>query len=161
MRSYELMYILDPTLDEDGQKALIGKVEEFMTNQGVQVQDTEPWGKRRLAYRIKGHWDGSYVLSHLTAPPDAISEMERRLRVTEGILRFLTVRIDEQQAKLERRKARKEEYDRARRGRRQAKAAEAAAASKSAETPVTPAPAAAPESGAAPAGNDNATEGEG
>jgi small subunit ribosomal protein S6 len=117
------MYILDPNLDEDASGALMGKIEDLMTKEGVEVEKTEPWGKRRLAYAIKGHWEGNYILSYLKADPSAISEMERRLRVTDGILRFLTVRMDEQQAKLERRKARTAEKDQARRRRKATKAA--------------------------------------
>lgn len=135
MRSYELMYILDPKLDEDGSKALLVKIEELMSKQGVELEKTEPWGKRRLAYAIKGNWEGSYILSYLKAEPTAISEMERRLRVTEGVLRFLTVRTDEQQAKLERRKARGDEQAQAR-GRRKA-------ARKASESEKAPAPEAA------------------
>ncbi len=135
MRSYELMYILDPKLDEDGSKALLVKIEELMSKQGVEIEKTEPWGKRRLAYAIKGNWEGSYILSYLKAEPTAISEMERRLRVTEGVLRFLTVRTDEQQAKLERRKARGDEQAQAR-GRRKA-------ARKASESEKAPAPEAA------------------
>jgi small subunit ribosomal protein S6 len=118
LRSYELMYILDPGLDEDSSKALVGRIEDLMTKQGVAIQSTEPWGRRRLAYRIKGHWEGNYILSQLKAAPQAISEMERRLRVTDGVLRFLTVRTDEEQAKLERRRAREADKEKARRERR-------------------------------------------
>jgi len=108
LRSYELMYILDPKLDEDGSKALLVKIEELMSKQGVEIEKTESWGKRRLAYAIKGNWEG---------------KMERRLRVTEGVLRFITVRTDEQQAKLDRRKARGDEKSQARRQRKAAKRA--------------------------------------
>ena len=123
MRSYELMYILDPKLDENGSKAILVKIAELMSKQGVEVEKTEPWGKRRLAYAIKGNWEGSYILSFLKAEPTAISEMERRLRVTDGVLRFLTVRTDEQEAKLERRKARGDEQAQARRRRKAARKA--------------------------------------
>ena len=123
MRSYELMYILDPNLDEDASGALMAKIEDLMTKQGVEVEKTEPWGKRRLAYSIKGHRDGNYILSYLKAEATAISEMERRLRVTDGILRFLTVRMDAQQAKLERRKVRTAEKSQARRQRKAARTA--------------------------------------
>jgi small subunit ribosomal protein S6 len=112
------MYILDPGLDEDSSKALVGKIEDLMTKQGVEIQSTEPWGKRRMAYRIKGHWEGNYVLSQLKATAQTVSEMERRLRVTDGVLRFLTVRIDEEQAKLERRREREAVKEKARRERR-------------------------------------------
>jgi small subunit ribosomal protein S6 len=117
------MYILDPKLDEDESKALLVKIEELMSKQGVEIEKTEPWGKRRLAYAIKGNWEGSYILSYLKAEPTAISEMERRLRVTEGVLRFLMVRTDEQQAKLDRRKARGDEKSQARRQRKAVKRA--------------------------------------
>ena len=109
--------------DEDASGALMGKIEDLMTKQGVKVEKTEPWGKRRLAYNIQGHRDGNYILSYLKAEPTAISEMERRLRVTDGILRFLTVRMDEQQAKHERRKVRTAEKDQARRQRKAARTA--------------------------------------
>ncbi len=112
------MYILDPGLDEDSSKALVGKIEDLMTKQGVEIQSTEPWGKRRMAYRIKSHWEGNYVLSQLKATAQTVSEMERRLRVTDGVLRFLTVRIDEEQAKLERRREREAVKEKARRERR-------------------------------------------
>jgi small subunit ribosomal protein S6 len=115
------MYILDPGLDEDSSKALVGRIEDLMSKQGVEVQSTEPWGRRRMAYRIKGHWEGNYVLSQLKASPQAISEMERRLRVTDGVLRFLTVRVDEEQAKLARRRERESVKEKARRERRGAR----------------------------------------
>lgn len=124
MRNYELMYILDPTLDENASGALMGKIDDLLTNQGVEVEKTEPWGKRRLAYPIKGHWEGNYILSYLKAEPGVISDVQRRLRVIDGVLRFLTVRMDEQQAKLERRKARAAEKDQARRKRKAQRSSE-------------------------------------
>jgi small subunit ribosomal protein S6 len=130
MRGYELMYILEPTLDEEATKALIGQIEEFMGKQGVNIEATDPWGKRRLAYKIGRHSEGFYVLSRLKAEADAVSELERRLRVTDGVLRFLTVRVDKEQEKVERRRARKAEREQARRERRR-KAAAAAPKSES------------------------------
>lgn len=118
MREYELMYILDPTLDEDGTKALIGQVEDFMAKQGIKVEKTDPWGKRRLAYNIGKHWEGYYVLNLLQAPSDSLTELERRLRVTDGVLRFITVRIDEEQAKLERTRAKKAAHEAAKQEKR-------------------------------------------
>ena len=112
------MYILDPTLDEDGTQALIGQVEDFMVKQGIRVEKTDPWGKRRLAYNIGKHWEGFYVLSLVQAPSDSLMELERRLRVTDGVLRFITVRIDEEQAKLERYRAKKSAHESAKRERR-------------------------------------------
>ncbi len=119
------MYILEPNPDEEATKALIGQIEEFMGSQGVSIEGTDPWGKRRLAYRIGRHTEGYYVLSRLKAEAEAISELERRLRVTDGVLRFLTVRVDKEQEKIERRKARKAAREQARRERRRRKAAAA------------------------------------
>jgi small subunit ribosomal protein S6 len=107
LRGYELMYILDPSLDEDATQALIGQIEDFMTRQGVTVEKTEPWGKRRMAYRIGKYLEGFYVLSHFQAGTGVVAELERKLRVTDGVMRFLTVRIDEEQEKLERQRAKK------------------------------------------------------
>jgi small subunit ribosomal protein S6 len=101
------MYILDPSLDEDATQALIGQIDDFMTKQGVTVEKTEPWGKRRLAYRIGKYLEGFYVLSHFQAGTGVVAELERKLRVTDGVMRFLTVRIDEEQEKLERQRAKK------------------------------------------------------
>ncbi|MFQ5791085.1 MAG: 30S ribosomal protein S6 [Acidobacteriota bacterium] len=118
MRGYELMYIVDPTLDEQASKALISQIEDFMTKQGVNVEGTDPWGKRRLAYRIGKHWEGTYVLSRIQAEPHSVAEVERRLRVMDGVLRFITVRLDEEQEKIERRRARKAAREQTRRERR-------------------------------------------
>ena len=119
------MYILEHNPDEEATKALIGQIEEFIGKQGVSIEGTDPWGKRRLAYRIGRHTEGYYVLSRLKAEAEAISELERRLRVTDGVLRFLTVRVDKEQGKIERRNARKEAREQARRERRRTKAAAA------------------------------------
>ena len=153
MRSYELMYILDPTLDDDGSSALVGKIEDLMTKQGVEIESTEPWGKRRLAYRVKGHWEGNYVLSNLKAAPSVIPEVERRLRNTDGVLRFLTVRIDEEKAKAERRKARRDAKEVARRDRKVKRARAAGADEASATASASRKP---PE----PAGDSDADENE-
>ncbi len=119
------MYILEPNPDEEATKALIGQIEEFIGKQGVSIEGTDPWGKRRLAYRIGRHTEGYYVLSRIKAEAEAISELERRLRVTDGVLRFLTVRVDKEQEKIERRKARKAAREQGRRERRRRKAAAA------------------------------------
>ncbi len=119
------MYILEPNPDDEATKALIGQIEEFIGKQGVSIEGTDPWGKRRLAYRIGRHTEGYYVLSRIKAEAEAISELERRLRVTDGVLRFLTVRVDKEQGKIERRKARKAARELARQERRRRKAAAA------------------------------------
>lgn len=144
MRGYELMYILEPTLDEEATKALVGQVEEFIKNQGATVEATEPWGKRKLAYRIGKYQEGYYVLNRLQAEAKSIAELERRLRVTAGVLRFLTVRVDKEQEKMERRRARKAAREQARRERRQ-KASSAKAGDSDATQAPTSTEAASPD----------------
>jgi len=126
LRTYELMYILDPTLDETATEALVKQVEEFITKQNVTIEKTDRWGRRRLAYRIGRHHDGYYVLSVLKSSPEAVTELERKLRVTDGVLRFITVRMDEDVAKTERQRARKAVRVDARKARRASKPARAA-----------------------------------
>ncbi len=137
------MYILEPNPDEEATKVLIGQIEEFMGKQGVNIEGTDPWGKRRLASRIGRHSEGYFVLSRLNAEAEAISELERRLRVTDGVLRFLTVRVDKDQDKVERRKARKAAREQARRERkRKSLAAREQVAAPQAESAEATAPAA-------------------
>jgi small subunit ribosomal protein S6 len=100
-RSYEVMFIVRPDLlDEDVDK-LISNMQNHATTAGATVQNTEKMGKRRLAYDVKKFQDGQYVLFTLTADGKAIHELERRLRVAEPVLKFITVRTDEEQQRLE------------------------------------------------------------
>ena len=87
MRKYEMMYILDPTLDKEKTEALSAKIDEAISKQGASLESSEPWagGRRRLAYPIKGHREGNYMLATLDAKPEAVGEIERRLRVMDGV----------------------------------------------------------------------------
>jgi small subunit ribosomal protein S6 len=76
-------------------------MQSHATTAGATVQNTEKMGKRRLAYDVKKFQDGQYVLFTLAANGQAIHELERRLRVTEPVLKFITVRTDEEQQRLE------------------------------------------------------------
>jgi small subunit ribosomal protein S6 len=71
---------------------------------GATIDKLEKWGKRRLAYKVDKYREGSYVLIQFTAGPEAVKEFERRLRVSDVVLKFLTVRIDETLKRLEKRK---------------------------------------------------------
>ncbi len=100
-RSYEVMFIVRPDLlDEDVDK-LITTLQNHATTAGATVQNTEKMGKRRLAYDVKKFQDGQYVLFTLAADGNAIHELERRMRVSEPVLKFITVRTDEEQQRLE------------------------------------------------------------
>ena len=100
-RSYELMFIVRPDLLEEDVDKLVTTLQNHASSAGATVQNTEKMGKRRLAYDVKKFQDGQYVLITLTADGNAIHELERRLRVTEPVLKFITVRTDEEQQRLE------------------------------------------------------------
>ena len=100
-RSYEVMFIVRPDLLEEDMDKLITTLQNHVTSAGATVENTEKMGKRRLAYDVKKFQDGQYVLFTLTADGNAIHELERRLRVTEPVLKFITVRTDEEQQRLE------------------------------------------------------------
>ena len=88
-------------------EALAAQVQGFVEKEGGAIQKRELWGKKRLAYVVGRHREGSYVLLVASGPGSLVKEVERRLKVTEGIFRFLTVRVDEELRKAERRKAKR------------------------------------------------------
>jgi small subunit ribosomal protein S6 len=106
-RVYELVFIADPGLGEPEVDALAAQVQGFVEKEGGRVSKVEKWGKKRLAYAVKRHREGSYVLLVIEGGSALIKEVERRIRVTDGIIRFLTVRVDEELRKAEGRKARR------------------------------------------------------
>ncbi len=121
-RTYEILFIADPNLGEADVETLTTHVQGYVETAGGRVSKVEPWGKKRLAYVVGRHREGYYVLLVAEGGNTLIKEVERRLRVTDGIVRFLTVRVDEDLRKAERRKAKRtaEEAKRPRRGDRPA-----------------------------------------
>ncbi len=116
-RSYEILFIADPNLGEPEVDALAVQVQGFVEQAGGKLQKMEKWGKKRLAYSVRRHHEGSYVLLVVDGSGGLIKEIERRLKVTDGIIRFLTVRVDDELRKAERRKARRALTEEKRRGR--------------------------------------------
>ncbi len=100
-RSYEVMFIVRPDLMEEDVDKLISTLQNHATTAGATVQNVERMGKRRLAYDVKKFSDGQYVLFVLQADGKAIHELERRLRVSEPVIKFITVRTDEEKQRLE------------------------------------------------------------
>ena len=101
MRKYEIMFIVDPNLPEDDIDKLNSQVESLVSEGGGNVLETEKMGRRRLAYEIKRREEGFYVLLTVEANGEIINEVERRFRVLDSVLRYITVRIDETEKKLE------------------------------------------------------------
>ena len=104
-RTYELMFIVRPDMPEEEQDKLISTLENAVTSSSGQVKSVERMGKRRLAYTVRKFHDGIYVLLTVEGSGGLIHELERRLRVTEPVIKFLTVRIDEEQKRLDKIKA--------------------------------------------------------
>ena len=100
-RTYELMFIVRPDMQEEDQNKLISTLEAAVTSSGGTLKKMERMGKRRLAYSVRGFHDGTYLLMVIEGPGALVHELERRLRVTETVIKFLTVRIDEEQKRLD------------------------------------------------------------
>ncbi len=99
-RTYEVMFIVRPDMPEDELEKLISGLESNATASGATVKNIERMGKRRLAYMVRRFLDGIYVLFTIEGTGQAIHELERRMRVTEPVIKFLTVRVDEEQKRL-------------------------------------------------------------
>jgi len=91
VKNYEQMFVLNPALDEEAEKALAEKLATIVTNDGGEVLDLKKWGKRRLAYEIKGQTEGSYWVLTFKAPPQVPLELRRIVKITEGFLRDILV----------------------------------------------------------------------
>ena len=99
-RTYEVMYIIRPDLAEEETERVVSSVESSATTAGITVKNAERMGKRRLAYKVRRFQDGVYVLLTVEGPGSALAELERRLRVTEPVIKYITVRVDEEQKRL-------------------------------------------------------------
>ena len=99
-RTYEVMYIIRPDLPEEETERVVSNVESSANAAGATVKNVERMGKRRLAYRVRKFQDGVYVLLTVEGLGGALAELERRLRVTEPVIKYITVRIDEEQKRL-------------------------------------------------------------
>jgi small subunit ribosomal protein S6 len=107
-RTYELMFIVRPDMADEDLDKLISTLENQVTTTGGTVKSVERMGKRRLAYVVRRFQDGMYILLTVEGTGALIHELERRLRVTEPVIKFLTVRIDEEQKRLDKIKQIKE-----------------------------------------------------
>jgi len=99
-RNYELMFIVRPDMVDEDLNKLISTIESSVTSAGGTTK-TEVWGKRRLAYRVGRFNDGIFVLMLIDGVGAVVHELERRLRVTEPVIKFLTVRTDEELKRLD------------------------------------------------------------
>ena len=105
-RQYEVVFIVDPTADDEVARLTEG-FSQIVVDQGGVVTKSETMGKRALAYEINHHKDGTFVLLEIEGSGREIAELERRMRVNDRILRYLTVRVDEDRRRAEKLKDRR------------------------------------------------------
>jgi len=113
MRVYEILFIISPNVEETDVEALINQFSEVATNQGARVTKVDRMGRRRLAYPIQKFKDGQYVVLTVEGTGSEIAEIERRMRVTDAIIRHLSIRIDEDLKRAEKFRTRRAAHSRA------------------------------------------------
>ena len=101
-RTYEVIFILRPDLAEEESDKLVAGLEAGAVAAGAEINKLDRLGRRRLAYRVRGFREGNYVLFDLAASAEAIRELQRRLRVSEPVIKYLAVRTDEMNKRLDR-----------------------------------------------------------
>ena len=95
LRDYEMVVILSPDIGDDVIGESLERLSENITTRGGEVVDVNHWGRRRLAYPIRSHLEGNYVVSQVKLDPDQLPNLESNLRISEEVIRHLIVRADE------------------------------------------------------------------
>jgi len=114
-RKYELVYVVSPDGTDDQVTDLHNQVDAIIQRMGGQLEKTDNWGRRKLAYEIGRHKEGTYVLETINGSGELMKEIDRRLKNMDLVIRHLVVRIDEEQEVVERARARRTETSRRRR----------------------------------------------
>ena len=95
MNKYEVVYIIDPAVEEEARKALIARFNDLIANNGGTVEKVEEWGKRRLAYAIDYKTEGYYVLVNFQAEAELPKELERNLQISDSVIRYQVIKLIE------------------------------------------------------------------
>lgn len=103
-RIYEELFIAKPDVPDEEVDQFVEQLRTHLTGAGATVDKIDKWGKRKLAYRVDKYREGAYVLLQFSAGPETVKELERRLRVSDLVIKFLTVRIDQTLKRLDKRK---------------------------------------------------------
>lgn len=93
LKKYETIFIINPEVGEENTKALVEKF-KTMLETSAQLERIDEWGRRKLAYEIKDKTEGYYVLANFSSSPDFPAELERVYKITEGILKYITINKD-------------------------------------------------------------------
>ena len=115
-RQYELVYVVSPEVGEEGVTELHAQIETIVSDLGGTIEKTENWGRRRLAYEIDKHREGTYVVDLIEGPGELVKELDRKLKVLDSVLRHLVVRVDEDLRKADRARQRRQTRRQRRRG---------------------------------------------
>ena len=107
-RQYELMYVISPEVGEEGVVALHTQVDEIVGGLGGRIEKTDNWGRRRLAYEVDNHREGTYVVKLIEGHGELVRELDRKLKVLDSVLRHLIVRVDEDLRKADRARQRRQ-----------------------------------------------------
>ena len=135
MRIYEELFIVKPDAPDEEVDQYVEQLRSQLTSLGATVDKVDKWGKRKLAYKVDKYREGAYILFQFSAGPETVKELERRLRVSDLVLKFLTVRIDQTLKRLDKKKKQRDKR----------------AARRASNAPAAPAPAAPAPAPAAPA----------
>ena len=114
-RKYELVYVVSPEASDEQVTDLHNQVAAIVARMGGQIDKTDNWGRRKLAYEIGRHKEGTYVLEVINGTGELMKEIDRRLKVTDLVIRHLVVRVDEEQAVIDRQRSIRIENSRRRR----------------------------------------------
>jgi len=114
-RKYELVYLVSPDASDEQVNELHTQVDAIIQRMGGQLEKTENWGRRKLAYEIGRHKEATYVLEVINGSGELMKEIDRRLKVFDLVIRHLVVRVDEEEAVVERTKSKRTEESRRRR----------------------------------------------
>src|SRR5436189_19532 len=104
MWTYEQLFIVRPDATPEEVDPFVEQLKNVITHTGGTLEKADKWGVRKLAYRVLKYNEGQYILLQFNAQPDTVKEIERRLRVTDFVLKFITVRIDEKLKRIEKRR---------------------------------------------------------
>jgi small subunit ribosomal protein S6 len=95
LRDYELVMVISPEVADEAVPSTVERVQQFIAEQGGQVKEVTPWGRRRLAYAIDRHKEGSYVLAQLSLDPQRLRALESNLELADDVIRHIVVRLEE------------------------------------------------------------------
>lgn len=92
MNKYEMLFIIDNAVADEGKEAIVSRLSQIVTEDGGQIEKVDKWGAKKLAYPINYKTDGFYVLMNFECKPELVAEIERQIRINDQILRHMVVK---------------------------------------------------------------------